>query len=289
MQVIQETQETLKTQEPLKTQKTHGARNTHEENMREDTGRDRKRSGKKKKKKIVLLTLLAVLVLLTGGAAVFAGTYYHAEDSALQAMEGNDTVQVTDRKGEILFDGPGTDKALIFYPGANVETEAYAPLLLQIAEGGTDCIAVRMPLHFAILDRNAANRIRSRYSYEKWLIGGHSLGGAAASMNVLEQAEKGEEPYSGILFFASYPGKSMKALKLPALSVYGTRDMDPDAIKSHEKNLPAGAKIVEIPGGNHAQFGDYGIQKGDREANISEEGQQKAAADAAVRFCRSLG
>ncbi|MBO5521086.1 MAG: hypothetical protein J5973_05370, partial [Eubacterium sp.] len=39
--------------------------------------------------------------------------------------------------------------------------------------------------------------------------------------------------------------------------------------------LPADAVVWEIPGGNHAQFGNYGPQDGDGQATIPEEVQQE--------------
>ena len=37
--------------------------------------------------------------------------------------------------------------------------------------------------------------------------------------------------------------------------------------------LPENAVLTEIPGGNHAQFGDYGAQQGDGNASISAQEQ----------------
>ena len=42
--------------------------------------------------------------------------------------------------------------------------------------------------------------------------------------------------------------------------------------------------VVEIEGGNHAQFGNYGPQKGDLPATISAEEQQAQAVDAITDF-----
>ena len=42
--------------------------------------------------------------------------------------------------------------------------------------------------------------------------------------------------------------------------------------------------VVEIEGGNHAQFGNYGPQKGDLPATISAEEQQAQAVDAITYF-----
>ena len=42
--------------------------------------------------------------------------------------------------------------------------------------------------------------------------------------------------------------------------------------------------VVAIEGGNHAQFGHYGKQKGDPDATISREQQQKITTDAIDQF-----
>ncbi len=48
--------------------------------------------------------------------------------------------------------------------------------------------------------------------------------------------------------------------------------------------LPADTTWVVIEGGNHAQFGDYGIQPGDNVATISAAEQQTQIVDATVIF-----
>ena len=77
-----------------------------------------------------------------------------------------------------FFDGAGEEKALIFYPGAKVATEAYAPLMYQLAESGIDCFLVDMLFHMAFFGMNRAEEIMQEYNYEAWYLGGHSLGGA---------------------------------------------------------------------------------------------------------------
>ena len=42
--------------------------------------------------------------------------------------------------------------------------------------------------------------------------------------------------------------------------------------------------VVEIEGGNHAQFGNYGPQKGDLPATISAEEQQTQTVEAISNF-----
>ena len=48
--------------------------------------------------------------------------------------------------------------------------------------------------------------------------------------------------------------------------------------------MPDGFTDVIIEGGNHAQFGDYGEQKGDGEATISAEEQWGESVTAIMNF-----
>ena len=76
-----------------------------------------------KKKKRIFILIIAVLIII--GSGVYLGTYYHAVDVE-NDLTTSDTIQVKDFNQEIFFDDPGTTDALIFYPGAKVNTVAYA-------------------------------------------------------------------------------------------------------------------------------------------------------------------
>jgi hypothetical protein len=72
--------------------------------------------------------------------------------------------------------------------------------------------------------------------------------------------------------------------------MYGTEDEVLNAEsyeKVEEKGLwPDDFTEIVIKGGNHAQFGDYGAQKGDGEAAVSSEEQQEETAEAVVKWIR---
>lgn len=238
---------------------------------------------------------LAQLAILIGVIIVYFGMYYHASDKALDALTEKDPVSVAEIEEGYYFDGPGTDSALVFYPGAKVEAEAYAPLMRKISEKGVDCYLCSMPLNFAMLGSDQAKDIREKYDggdseytgegneYSKWMIAGHSLGGVAASMAASEEADDWE----GIIYLASYP---TDRISVPQLSMYGTEDEVLNAEsyeKVEEKGLwPDDFTEIVIKGGNHAQFGDYGAQKGDGEAAVSSEEQQEETAEAVVKWIR---
>ena len=72
----------------------------------------------------------------------YTENYYHADRTAVMMLRTDEYAAVTSSQTGLLFDGPGEEDLLIFYPGAKVQETAYAPLMRQIAEGGMDgCIA----------------------------------------------------------------------------------------------------------------------------------------------------
>ncbi len=240
---------------------------------------------KKKKWKRVLLTIFLVICMLAGALGIYAGRYYHMDETAQEALLADKEVSIDeDQKGTIAFIPNQKIKAgLIFYPGAKVEYTAYAPLMKKFAEDGILCVLVKMPLNIAILDINAADGIENKFpQVENWYIGGHSLGGAVASM----YCAKHVDDFKGEILLAAYSIKDVSDTDLNIALIHGSDDQVLN-MKSYEKyrnNVPDTAEEVVIEGGNHCQFGNYGFQKGDGEAEISAEEQQKQAAEAVEKL-----
>ena len=169
-----------------------------------------------------------------------------------------------------FFDGAGEEKALIFYPGAKVATEAYAPLMYQLAESGIDCFLVDMLFHMAFFGMNRAEEIMQEYNYEAWYLGGHSLGGAMAANFAADYVEDHTDGIRGLLLLAAYPTKDLSTSDMSVVTIC-LQSMD--KIVAGRELMPQDYKEVCIEGGNHAQFGSYGAQKGDGTAAIPAEEQ----------------
>lgn len=231
-------------------------------------------------------TALALAILLVAFLS-YVSVYYHADQSVQQYLQSSDTVTVSRAKEGWYFDGPGTEDAIVFYPGAKVEETAYAPLMFRLARNKVDCYLVKMPLRLAFLDEDVAGSVISSYQHETWYIMGHSLGGSMAAMYAADQ-EEDEDPdntLSGIIFLASY---STTDLDIPALSVYGSEDgvLNRESYESDKAHLKGGLTEKVIAGGNHGQFGNYGHQSGDGTALISADEQQKETADSILEWIR---
>lgn len=233
-------------------------------------------------KKLLLSALLGLALAAIGGG-VFVSVYYHAAPEAAAALQTDATVTVETIGKGYFFDGPGTEAALVFYPGAKVESEAYAPLLRSLAEQGLDCFLVKMPLRMAVLDMDAAGALRQQYDYETWLLAGHSLGGAVAANYV------GEQPgvFDGLVLLAAYPTHPLPE-DLRLLSIYGSEDgcLDRENYEAGRAFWIEGTEELVIDGGNHAGFGCYGPQNGDGDALIPAAEQQARTAEAILALIK---
>ena len=237
---------------------------------------------KAKRVKIVICLLVACILFPCGFFIGYVTDYYIAEDATAQNLVSTDTVQVTKIKQGYYFDGTGTDKAMIFYPGARVQHAAYSSLMKKLAEQGIDCFLVKMPLNLAIFGIHKADAIRKNYSYDKWYLAGHSLGGAMAA----SYAEDTKQPLEGIVLLGAYPAKDLSKKDFGLLSIYGSNDkvLNRTKYETNRKYWPAESKEVYIDGGNHAYFGNYHEQKGDGVAYIPQEEQQTQTAAAILEW-----
>lgn len=238
----------------------------------------------KKRTRIILSVCLALLLVIGIGGYAYVSDYYHADETALEAMAyQTDRVQA-EQDGDVIWFVPEEPTAgLIFYPGGKVEHTAYAPLLHACAENGILCALVRMPGNLAVLDANAADGLQEAYpEIITWYIAGHSLGGAMAAT----YAAAHPEDFDGLILLAAYSTKDLTGTALRVLSVYGSADsvMNRESYEKNRSNLPADTTEVVLDGGCHAQFGSYGPQDGDGVPTISGEEQVRQTTEAITAF-----
>lgn len=239
----------------------------------------------------ILLVVTALFVLLVGLVVVrYAALSRPAEDVAFDYLQSNANVVVEDA-GWVTFSPADQIPAVgfIFYPGASVAYEAYAPALNKIAAQGFFVVDVPMPLKLAVFGYNKAADVIAAYPEIKiWVIGGHSLGGAMAARFVSGNPGM----VDGVVFWAAYPAEddSLANAGVRVLSVYGTLDglATSRKIERSVPLLPADTVWAAIEGGNHAQFGYYGEQKGDNPAEISRDAQQAKVVAVTVEFLQSF-
>ena len=240
----------------------------------------------KKVLKFSLLGLLAIIIIGALGIFVWSKTgTYPAGQVALSALESTDQVTVAQDQWITFTPVETAAEGLIFYPGGLVEPTAYAPVLHSIAQEGVLVIIVPMPLNLAIFNPGAANAVIDHYPHiSDWTLAGHSLGGAAAAIF----AENNPTKIDAIVFWDSFPPDSadLSDNAISALSIFGTTNDVPNTDNFNDKRhlLPEDTNFVAIEGASHAQFGDYGLQKGDVTPSISLAEQHARVAEIMLDF-----
>lgn len=229
---------------------------------------------------------LILLFVVTMVFVFWAADAAPASEIALQAMESDANVYVSPENNWVIFfpaDNSRPETGFIFYPGGRVDYQAYSPALRMIADEGYFVVLVPVPLNLAFFDINAAASVQAEYpEIQNWAVGGHSLGGVAASSYASNHPD-----IAGLVLWASYPGNDLlRTMDTKVISIYGTNDglATKDKIDESRILLPANTIFFPVEGGNHAQFGSYGPQAGDNEAAISPEEQWTQVANATVDF-----
>ncbi|OXM82357.1 alpha/beta hydrolase [Paenibacillus rigui] len=222
--------------------------------------------------------LLAALIGFGVAAAIYLKPY-KPQQAAIEAMKAGNGVTVTEHARWIRFEPAGVKATgIIFYPGGLVEPESYAPLALLLAKQGYRTWIVKMPLNLAVSSINRAEEIMNGHPDVSYVIGGHSLGGAIAGRFAAAHADR----LVGVFFLGAYTDAagSLTQTKLAALTITGSEDGIVNRVKLEQGKayLPSQSEQAVLEGGNHAQFGSYGVQKGDRPASLSPEQQQELTA-----------
>jgi hypothetical protein len=235
----------------------------------------------------VLIAIVALIVVGVIGFLVWTSNPYQPMPYALEALKSDSQVEMLNSPW-LVFKSRGSEPTtgFIFYPGGLVDPRAYAPSAHEIAAQGYLVVIVPMPFDLAFFDANRASDVIAKYpTIKRWAIGGHSLGGVTAAMFVKSHSDA----VKAIVLWASYPADNMTDSRVTFTSIYGTNDGSVDKLVASRNLVLAPTQWVVIQGGNHAQFGYYGIQSGDGVATISREEQHKQVVAATVDLLKQLG
>lgn len=231
-------------------------------------------SAKQKTLKITVISIVSLILISVGVFFIWANDYYPAEDEVVMAMKGDMSIEEIDNL-TILTPDNESEIGIIFYPGAKVQAISYIPLLNKLKDAGYTCALIEMPFNMAIFDSDAADKVFDILpNIKNWYMAGHSMGGAIAS----DYASKNADKVDGLILMGAYIYGDYPPEK--ALTIYGTFN------SNLEKNIDYNENIIKIEGGNHAQFGNYGKQKGDPDATISAQEQQDITASAIIEFIK---
>lgn len=238
------------------------------------------------KKSIVLIGLIVSLFVVLGGVySVFLSPVLPEKNALKEATRDQSEVTLLDGVGYYKISAVAKDYSsepseyheaekigIVYYPGGRVDSRAYAYKLKQVVADYPNIVifVVKPFMNFAFFAINAADTVRVvNYDIERWYVAGHSLGGAMACQYAAANSDKVE----GLLLFGAYCATDISQSKLKVMSLLGSVDGLVTAEKNelYSKNLPNTTQLFEIEGANHAQMGNYGWQKGDNYATVSDE------------------
>ncbi len=242
-----------------------------------------------KRQALFLLAFFAILVIAL--AVHLASPIGQIMSEAEAALESDQLVRV-ERGPWLAFMPKAEDvsSGLIFYPGGRVAPEAYAPLARSLAEAGSLAVITPMPLNLAILNWQAASAvIEAHPQVSAWVMAGHSLGGAMAARYAHANLDK----IAGLALLAAYPEAELdfRGTNLALATIYGDQDglASLGEVEGSFAKLPQDARKILIPGANHAQFGWYGEQAGDKPAQISRQAQHEHTTAAILALLHEAG
>jgi pimeloyl-ACP methyl ester carboxylesterase len=238
-----------------------------------------------------LVTLLVLVVLLIGGVWL-QGLSRHADAApeALAAMQSDARVSVESGTYLVLSPARGTPRTgVIFYPGAYVDPRGYAPTWRSVAAAGYRVVIVPMPLDAAFFGIDRARAVQSAYpDIQRWVLAGHSLGGAMAGFH----ASRHPERLAGVIIWDSYPAGSLRQFPRPVWHIHrATAKREPPESFAKRRDLfPAESRWVPIPGGIHMYFGSFtgGGYQEDWAPTISRDVEQALIVAATLEALRDI-
>jgi Alpha/beta hydrolase family len=223
------------------------------------------------------------------GTVAFVGWALDAtppDPAAYAAATADVSVVIGSKDGFIMIRPAASEPSvgLLFYPGARVAPAAYVAKLSAVAAGAKVQVVIGRPtLNLAVFSIGQADAMRAVLpGVTRWYVGGHSLGGAMACL----YASKHRRWVEGVVLMGTYCGTDISDSSLRVLSITGERDglFPPSKIAAARRELPSGARLIQVRGMNHAQFGNYGAQPGDQSAIIGDARARESLVRALAAF-----
>jgi hypothetical protein len=221
-----------------------------------------------------------------------------ADPLALAALRSDARVEVTTGRWIVMRPVAGMrEPALVFYPGGQVAAEGYAEPLRRVAESGFLVVVVPMPLDLALLAPERAGSVMQEFpEVRRWVIGGHSLGGAMAARFVFRHPAR----MTGLLLWDAYPADTddLSTAILPVMQILRLHaDGQPPEVYLRTRDLlPESTQFVTLPGGTHMNYGRFiaaeRLGKGDPSVvagSMTVEDQHARVVAATIAFLARAG
>lgn len=220
----------------------------------------------------IILAIATGLLIVSIVAVSYTSNPYTASNEMYELIDTSSFTEYTDHYQFYNQDG---QTEIIIMPGGLVDASSYLYLGYKLYLAGFEVTIVKPPLYLAIIQPNQVASFIS--NYQRTVLIGHSLGGVVAA----NAANKYE--VDALVLLASYAMKDVNDIDVLALT--GTKDLilDIDRYQANKSHFDTAIEVA-IDGGNHAQFGWYGEQKGDGNATITVKQQQDLIVQEIITF-----
>ncbi len=230
--------------------------------------------------KKIMIVLLGLFLLLVIGLKVYSLSSYEPLQEMYQKLDeiGLDGITFSEDFNELNFSVDNPKKNIVFIPGGLVEPESYLYLATLLAREGYEVTISKALFNLPIFTPNYSERFL-REDVDNVVIG-HSLGGVVGSIMA-----SGNNLVQEVILMGAYPIKDLSDKDVLFLTAEHDDGMDPESFKD-SLSLAGSYSLFGINGGNHAQFGWYGPQKGDGDASISTLNQQNIVIEQILNFIK---
>jgi hypothetical protein len=242
-----------------------------------------------------VLSFIGILAFIALGFG--AGVFYMLlprtpvvlnQDAVVETIPASDVrVELKNDAGQYIDIQPiGEAKTLfIFYPGGLVRPQAYEWLGVALAPLGVRTVIPVFTADLAVTAPNRANQLLEKLgSYERVVMGGHSLGGAMATRYALNNPNK----FNSLVLMGAFSANSdnLSTLTLPTLVLAAEHDglATLAEVQAGLPRLPTNTTLNVIEGSVHSFFGRYGPQRGDGIPTVSRAQAEEAILTALRTF-----
>jgi len=243
--------------------------------------------------------LLALVVLCATAAAAWYKLIYlpprysSAAPEAVAALASVADVEVIRNPWIVMRPrNAAPETGFIFYPGGEVDPVGYTEPLLRIASAGYLVVNVPMPLDLAVLAPDRADSVVAAFpAIKRWVIGGHSLGGAMAGHYVRQHPRQ----MAGLLLWDAYvdDDDDLSGQVLPVRQIHR---LEPDGqapakYRETRRLLPEATQLVPLAGASHINYGRFNPAQRFRDAppaTIPIELQHEQVAVASIEFLAQI-
>ena len=222
----------------------------------------------KKRQQNALVIGVCAAAIAVAGFVVWSSKPAAAEPKPLMQAQGMMSVRYTQKPGAILLT-PALPAAkwIVLYPDAHVDPAAYAYKMSGLAQSGVAIVIVRPLLNMPQFDSQSFKDFAAMVpDVKEWYMAGHGQGANKACQNAENNL------YKGIIVLAAYCTKSIAAVSMPVLVMFGANDgiVGRQSVEQNKLFMPDTAQYDLVEGLNHAGFADYGAQQGDGDVTLTD-------------------